>query len=343
MLLGIAIMIAFIPSVVGAVVPTAWAVMWLAMPVYLFKCKIKMTTIHWLGLLFLSYASISLIWSPHGTYDLLQWFAIASVFVWSAELKDIKPIVVGLAIGLIASDVVAILQYFDVNLVFKFTHRPAGLFINSNIFAETSGMMLILILIYKLYWFIPVTIPGLMVSSRAVILGLSAAFLVWAWKQSKILALSISGIGVLIVSQIGLASSTSDHYWLLLDTLSGITLSGHGIGSFAYDYPLYAKHIDLLQIRYLEAHNDILQLIFELGIGAIPLFILIFKLLKVDDVRQCAYIFFIVTSAFAFPLHQPITAFIVALVAGQLVRNSLDYRFASYNSRSVLFNRLATQ
>jgi hypothetical protein len=347
MLLGIVIMIAFVPSVVGAVVPTNWSVMWLVMPVLLIimwirKTEIQITSSHQFGLLFLSYVSISLIWSPHGAYDLLQWLAIASVFIWSAELKDIKPIVIGLAIGLTVSDVVAILQYFDINLVFKLTDKPSGLFVNSNIFAETSGMVLVLLLASQLWRYIPVTLPGLMVSSRAVIIGLSATFLVWAWSKSKILALSIVGLAGILISTIDRADSVTLRLGVWKDTILGFTISGHGLGSFEYLFPLYS-HVENPSIRFFNSHNDILQLIFELGIGAIPLFIATFLLLKANDDYKYPFIFFIIIGLFGFPLHKPVTAFMVALVAGQLANRRLDSRAASNNIRSVLFDRLAAQ
>jgi hypothetical protein len=329
MLLGLAIMTAFIPNVVGAVSPTAWAIMWLIIPIYLLKCKIEMTSIHWLGLLFLSYASLSLLWSPHGALDLLQWFALAGVFMWSASLKDIKAIVIGSVLGLIVSDVIAI---FGID-IFKLTDKPAGLFVNSNVFAETSGMILILLLTYKLWRYLPVVIPGLLVSSRAVVLGLSMTFLVWAWRKSKVAAISISALGLVVVSVIGHMSSIDARLGIWQDTISGLTLFGHGLGSFEYLFPLYSKHMDMSIMRPVEAHNDILQLIFELGIGVIPLLAIIFKLLKVNDTHVYAIIFFIVVGCFAFPLHMPITAFMVALVAGQLARN------ISYSSNPINYFR----
>src|SRR5260221_6896797 len=96
MLLGIAIMTAFIPNVVGLSSNTSWSVMWLVMPILLLNCKIKITPIHILGLIFLSYCALSLLWSPHGFLELMQLLALASVFVWAITLKNLDKLIMGL-------------------------------------------------------------------------------------------------------------------------------------------------------------------------------------------------------------------------------------------------------
>lgn len=339
MIYGFLIMIAFVPDIVGAVVPTNWSVMWLATPILLLKCQPEMTSIHWLGLAFLFYASLSLLWSPHGSYALLQLLALASVFVWASTIKDLRSLVIGLSIGLGVSAVIAILQYFDINLgIFKLTAKPSGLFVNSNIFAETSGMLLTLIMIYKLWWFIPVTMPGLLVSSRAVILGLGVTFLVWAWSKSKILAISCAVFAGLTVAHVDRFGSILLRFDVWKDTISGFTISGHGIGSFEYLFLLYS-HIDDNSIRFFNPHNDILQLIFELGAGAIPLFMAVAILLKVNDAHKYPLTFFIIIGLFGFPLSKPVTAFMAAIVAGYLASRRMAHSSIGYNSRPILYPR----
>jgi hypothetical protein len=343
MLLGIAIMIAFVPGVIGLASITSWAVMWLVMPVLLLKCKIEITIIHILGLVFLSYAALSLLWSPHGTLELMQLLVLASVFVWAYTLQNLRKIIIGLAIGLAVSSIIAVLQYFQLEtLVLKNTPNPSGLFVNSNIFAEVSGMLLILILINKLWWFIPVTLPGLMVSSRAVILGFLIVGLLWIWEKSKLAAISLAVSLTFAASLINFSmSSIYQRLYIWLDMLSGLTLFGHGIGSFIYLFPDYNKHSDA-SINIAEyAHNELLQLTFELGIGVAPFILIILMLLKADNDYKYAFVFFIVISCFGFPLHMPVTAFMVAIVAAQLAKSSLGSRTFVYNSRPIVSNRLA--
>lgn len=343
MLLGIAIMTAFIPGVTALASVTSWAVMWLIMPVLLLKCKIEFTIIHILGLVFLSYAALSLLWSPHGMLELMQMLALASVFVWGCTLKDLKSITTGLSIGLTISSIMAVFQYFDLDFVYSLGGKPSGLFINPNIYAEISGMLLILILINKLWWFIPVAVPGLLVSSRAVMIGLAAVSLIWIWNKSKLLAASLAAclvaVGAVLINY--RTDTIYQRIYIWHDAISGFKLFGNGIGSFVYVFPNYNKHLDSQNLAE-NAHNDLIQLIFELGVGAIPLILIAIMLLKVDNDYKFALIFFIIVGFFGFPLHTPITVFMVALVAAQLVK----FRYSSWkfsNSfRLLLSDRLAT-
>lgn len=353
MLLGIAIMTAFMPGVIGLVSITSWAVMWLVVPVLLLKCEIEINIINILGAVFLSYAALSLLWSPHGMLELMQLLALASVFVWGSTLKDLKNVTIGLSIGLAFSSVLAIFQFFGINIVYSGTIRPSGLFFNSNIFAEISGMLLLLILINKLWWYIPVAVPGLMVSSRAVILGLGVSLAMLVWAKSKIASISIlisswfiayfiTFPTTIVTSAITNTASAIQRLYVWQDMLAGFTLFGNGIGSFIYKFPEYNRHVDSSVTIVEYAHNDLLQLIFELGIGAIPLMIAVALLLKVQNEYRSAFVFFIIIGIFGFPLHMPITLFMVALVAAQLAKSSLGSWIAINYFRSILFGRMDT-
>jgi len=345
MLLGFAIMVAFVPNIVGAVSPTNWAVMWIISSIIILKTNVEMTAIHIIGLLFLSYVALSLLWSPHGMLQFFQLFALACCFAYASTKKDIRGIVIGLSFGLSVSAIIAILQYFSIDIgIYQITPKPVGLFVNSNIFAETSAMLLILILIYRLWWFIPVTIPGVLVSSRAVIIGLATTFLVWAWSKSKILSI----ISALIIASLAFIvnpnlSSIDQRFDVWRDTIEGFTLLGHGIGSFEYIFPLYAKHINVLAYHSVNAHNDILQLIFEFGIGAVPLFIMCALLLSVDNEHKYAIIFFIVIGLFGFPLYMALTSFMAAIVAGQLAYHRLANRPLVHGIRPTISDWLAEE
>lgn len=344
MLLSLAIMTAFIPGVIGSASNTSWAVMWLAMPLLLLNCKIEMTLIHVLGLLFLSYAALSLLWSPHGFLELMQLLALASVFVWGCTLKDLRSVTIGLSIGLAVSSVIAIPQYFQVELpILNAGKGASGLFINPNIYAEISGLILILLIINKLWWFIPVTVPGLLVSSRAVMIGFVVIGLMWLWNKSKLAVVSIIGSLIFAASFINIATgSIYERLNMWNDMSAGFNVFGNGIGSFVFKFPDFNKHLDATTSFAEYAHNDLLQLIFELGIGSLPLILIVALLLKVNNEYRNALVFFIVIGLFGFPLHMPDTGFVVALVAAQLAKSRLGYRFAFNSRRSVLFNRMET-
>ncbi len=336
-------MVAFVPNIVGAVVPTSWSVLWLATPILLFKTEIKLTISHVLGLLFLGYAALSCLWSPHGTLYLLQLLALAGVFLWAATLSDLRKVVIGLSIGLYVAAFIASLQYFGYNdIVFQATPKMSGLYVNSNIFSEITGMLLILILIYRLWWFVPAAIPGVLIISRASIVAFGLTFVVWLWSKSKSLAIFVMLLALLIAvaTTQTFNNFTSDRIELWRDTISGITLFGHGAGSFVYDFPIYSSHFNISYSRPFDAHNDLLQLIFEFGIGAIPLILMMIVLLRINNVHKYPLIFFLVIGTFGFPFHVPNTAFMAALLAGYLAQYSMDYSRVSDSLRSVLFKRV---
>lgn len=357
MLFSFATITAFVPGVIGATSNTSWAIIWLVAPLLLLKCEIEITIVHILGLLFLSYAAISLLWSPHGLLELMQLLALVSVFMWGYNLKNLRNVTIGLSIGLAVSSVIAILQYFKIDLliVSAIGGKPSGLFINSNVYAEISGMILILILINRLYWYIPTTLIGLSVASRSVVLALSISLAMFVWSKSKLLSLiilissSAIALGLSTYTDINTVSGVNINTMSLnlrldmwYDMLSGFKIFGNGIGSFVYLFPEYNKHLDTSVNLAEYAHNDLLQLIFELGIGVIPLVLIIMILLKVNNEYRSALLFFIIIGFFSFPLYMPVTGFMVSLVAAQLVKHGMGGRLAFNSSRSVLFNRMET-
>lgn len=367
MLLGFAIMTAFVPGIVGIASNTSWAVMWLAMPLMLIDRKIEVNRFHVLGFMFLSYAGISLMWSPHGILAFMQLLALASVFVWGCTLKDLRSVTIGLSLGLGIAFIVAVLQYFQINLVMG-DGRITGLYFNPNVYAEITGMILILILTHKLWWFIPVTIPGMLISSRAVVLGLGFALAMYFWSRSKLSSVAVIVGSLALVAKLPVinsylsniatfsteanintatdiavvvsVNSVYQRFNIWEDMLSGLTLFGNGIGSFIYVFPEYNKHIDQAKLLVEYAHNDLYQLIFELGIGVVPLVLMVFILLKADNDYKPTFVFFIIIGIFSFPLFMPVTAFMAALVASQLSKSVLGSRSSFDSSGSVLFNRM---
>jgi hypothetical protein len=309
-----------IPGYTAGVVQTGWALILVVAPILLFWRQIEMTAVHWLGLATLIYAGVSLSWSPHGTWAFLQLCALASVFVW---IQDIRRVAIGLAAGLGVSAVLSVFQLYGIDPVYRGTMFPSGLFVNHDVFAEISATVLVLLLANRLWWWLPVCIPGLAIGSRAAIVGLTCAFLAWVWGKSKIAGavLSVALGGLTIKAVTSFSSSTIDQRLdIYRDAWGAATIWGHGIGSYEYLAPFYSVHnqLDALLHRAYFAHNDILQLIFELGIGAVPLIIAAFMLLMVKDNNRYVLICFGVIGLFAFPLHVPIEAFMAACVAGHL-------------------------
>jgi hypothetical protein len=123
---------------------------------------------------------------------------------------------------------------------------------------------------------------------------------------------------VLLVSipvfALGLAALTGSHESSMerLDiwaaTVINLTFFGHGLNTFAAMAPQYGF-----------SHNDFLQLAFEAGIGsllAIPLCVYSVRRAGQWLPEACALIALVGASLVSFPLHHPMGAALMALLAG---------------------------
>lgn len=327
MLLGFLVAAAFVPMLTGAALPTGWVVIWAAAPVLMWNTTVPRDLFEGWGWLFLGYAALSWCWSAHGTLELLSLLSLAGVAVWASQ-HDLRPVVIGLACGLLVSDVVALGQWLGTGLVPYNAGLPAGLFMNSDLFSEASVVVLVLLLIERLYVYIPFVLPGLLVSSRAVMLGLLLLVVRAMWPRHKVIVGVTCLLGSALVAYAAIYHSNSMEQRLDIwrDTLAGLTWFGHGVGSFQYLFPVHAAHVDTLMQRPVYAHSDLLQLTFDLGLGAVFPMLLLVSLLGVEDDYQSALVLLLALAAFGFPLHMPVTAFVGALVAGRLASVGLEYR-----------------
>lgn len=323
LLLGFGICTAYVPGILGASIPTGWFFLIILMPVIFCFCEFKIG----FGFLFIAYSALSLLWTENlniGFFFLLELIALSCVYYLGENIKDLKPIFKGLALGLSVSSLLALMQYKGYGKeIFTIDNSPAGLFLNPNIYSELSVVILISLVIFKLYWWIPVTLPGiLLVHSRAALLALGIGLVVFLYKKNKIftvlIVLSITIISVIFYWQLFNLNSIQERFNLWVDTIRGLTLFGNGIGSFEILYPLHALNIDTSLARPRYAHNDLLQLIFEAGVGVLLLIPLMTNIIKAKSEIKIIFYSIGIISLFAFPFHVPVFAFIGCLVAGHL-------------------------
>lgn len=347
-LFGLLVAVAFVPGWIGASISTNWLVLFLVLPIVICYYSIPATPSHLFGILFLAYATCSLLWSVVfniSFFFLLQLIALGLAFCYGSAIKDLRPLVKGMAFGLGVSSAIALAQLFGFKAIYTLDDRIAGLFVNQNILCEASAIFFIALVIYKLYWWLPVTLPGLIVvHSRAAILSLSICALIWLWARSR----TAVYILVPVLFLIGVAYSTSasfsfdsvqERISLYKDTINGFVPFGNGVGSFETLFPYYATNIQTWAGRPNYAHNDMLQLIFEFGIGTVFLVILIWNILNVDREERIILYGFGIISLFSFPLHIPMLAFLICLVAGNLTRYDGAYEYYGLFRRSILFKR----
>ncbi len=248
------------------------------------------------------------------------------VFVIGQNIKDLTAIFKSLALGLGVSAVVCLFQWYGFHGVYSLSNTPAGLFINPNIFSEVSAIILVSLVVLKLWWWIPVTLPGLLiVHSRAAYVGLGVGLLFTVWKYNRYYALALVVLVGLIASVLYKGhfgvGSVNERLNLWADTIQGFKFFGNGVGSYEALFPYYATHIDTELARPRYAHNDLLQIIFEFGIGSVLFLMALFNVFKTRKPEVVIILTIGAISLFTYPLHIPVPAFIAFLVAGFVTGN----------------------
>lgn len=328
-LIGFLLLNIYLPGIIGASIPTGWLFLLIILPLFLFQINIDVKFSHILGFLFLLYAALSFVWTANLNIALmffLQFVALSLVFCIGSSIKNIKWFLVGLGIGLLPSDIIATIQYFyHYPVVFTLPLHTAGLFINQNMFCEASAVLFVTLLIFEFWWILPLTLPGLIyVHSRAAIIGVIVGTELYLFKKNKLYFYIFNGflmLCFLVTFRNFTFSSVIERFNIWLDVLNGFNIFGNGVGSFEITYPFYATHIDTALARPKFAHNDLLQLMYEYGIGFVFFAIFVFSILKVRKNENIILVSILTISLFSFPLHIPVIAFIWFLVAGFVSRD----------------------
>ncbi len=178
---------------------------------------------------------------------------------------------------------------------------PVGFLGQPTIFGAFIATTVTASLFTGLYWIAAISVVmALLTTSSFTMASLVAGFTAWAYLKQRhktlkaILALSISCIVLLlvfkenpIVNGLLYAHHRLDVWKQAVQfTLQSAPIQGHGVGSFkAIYYTIQSEGIRVQSGRYLQAHNDYVQIFFETGfIGAILAALIvglfIFKLLR---------------------------------------------------------------
>lgn len=247
------------------------------------------------GLVLFIYACVR----TNNFYEFGKLLILFEALIIGSYLNTLKYIFIGLALGITVSSGL---------IVFGLS---GGLFININTLAEIAVIILVGTYIYKLWWFIPGLLPSIFLNgSRGAVLTLT----ILAAVQFRWLWLFIIPFGIILVywrpqtiyERLNIWRHTIDHWsWF-----------GQGIGSFQ-PYSYYN-----LYTRPTNAHNDLLQILFELGvIGVILVIVFVILLLKINKDEKWILVTFLIIGCFDFPLYLPVSSCIAAMVCGFLIRD----------------------
>jgi len=348
MWLSLLISVAFVPGWTGAAIPTGWAAMSFLLPWVMLK-DVTMTSFHYLGLTFLAYAALSLAWTSvplDGIGELWHWSLIALAFMWASRQERLTPFWKGLAIGCGISSVVAIGQWIGVDTILTLDwNKPAGLFYNNAIAGSTAAITVVGLMSVGLWRWVPLTFPLLLLShSRGAWVALAGTWAVVAFNAFK-------GKEKLVFAAILAAIAAVAYYFLqgASDSLrlavwshvaQHLSIFGAGVGSATNIYmftPNEIFHID-------HAHNDYLNLLYEYGLGALPLFALALWLVEqTDEYAWPPLVCCLILSLYYWTLEAPTTAFAFAVVAVHVASNARVAWDHILGSRLNVLSRNASQ
>jgi len=245
------------------------------------------------------------------------------VYCYAQGLVDLRKVTIGVALGMAINSIAVIAQVRGWQMIPQ-TAPLGGIFYNRNIASETAAMALALVVGYRMWWLIPGLLPTLYFGSRAPLAALAAVALLAFWQRSRIGAASVAAV---VGAIFFLDGQFKDHlidldqrFGVWKDLLPGLTFFGRGLGSFIVDYPALQTGTLSLNLRFENAHNDFLQVIYELGIGGAVLICgLGYRMARVPFAPAWwALLVFLLEATLGFPLYEPVTGALAACCAGYL-------------------------
>ena len=325
--------VAIWPGISGFAIAPRWAVIAAFPMVALFFVKIRMTPVHWVGLAFFTYATVSLLWSPVFVEALQGWaelVILAVAFCLGAEAKNLKWFYAAVAFGVSISAVIAALQVDGIETVERVV-GPAGLFANKNMMGEIAALALIGVVASGLWIFAIGPLVALGVSTCAgAMFGVVAAAVYWLWSKSAMLGIAAM-IAIVLGGMVLVASSKNSTFIvrgrIWVDAIENLRWFGHGVGSYWVATPEHAPRQEAMNVRHWHAHNDAVEMVFDFGLGSVLFFGMVWLcLLGPASPDKYVLIGIIGVGMWGFPLFTPATGFVGAVCAGRLARRWADLR-----------------
>ena len=334
-----------LPGLPSGGVEPRWAFLSLVAGRLLFDIEIAPLT--WLLILYVGLMA----WFAPIHYDAayLYWhfFILVALFLYARHM-DIRRIAIGCGLGFAVNSVAVIAQargWDFIPQMFSANHIYGGFYYNPAAGSEAAAIAAALIVGERLYWLLPGLVPTLLYGTRGPIAALGLTSMVFLWKRSPFVGLVAALAALLIVvmwmnKPYDTLGFRFDVWW---DALSGLTFFGQGLGSWISEFPRYQVHSNALNIRYENAHNDFLQIIFELGVGgAILLGIFLYAFWRAPRTGPWyALLVALVVGCFSFPLYNPVSGALMAVLAGHLLGRGDPVRLVQLGKRCRIWGRNA--
>lgn len=269
------------------------------------------------GSVFALYAGASLLWSNTDlSYSSAYLAALIASFVLGYYLKTLRWIWVG--------------YIFLVGILLALA-LTIGPIIGPNIFGAVAAVALAGALAYGLWPLLPIPLAALAFSqSRGAVLGASVAIILFLWERSKFLAYITFLLSTIVIVTVknDLDASFLSRFGIWQDTINHLTVFGHGFGSFLETYRGFEVRTNMFNVLAPHAYNDFLEVVSDLGIGAVALWFLIAACMEDVGARTRLIIFtFFALSLTFFPLYIPIVGHLFALTLGHAAQTKRTVRY----------------
>lgn len=268
----------------------------------------------WLGALFLGYALASLAWAPEinalAIANLVGlagafWLGLQGIRLWREVMWA------AIAIGIVY------LIWPIVNPNYMGCFLALGIAVGLYI----RNPMVVLI--------VP---PLVATQSRGAIIASTATIAITFARRFPVAVLCTCVAAlILVVDQKAIGGSLTQRLGIWEVTLADLVPWGHGWGTFQHTFIMIPIKINMTGLIAPHAYNDYIELLSDLGLGVIPLTILVaFALLEGSGPRTIAICFLILGLTY-FPLQIPIVAQVFALALGELIRSTRTQSLPAYS------------
>jgi hypothetical protein len=256
-----------------------------------------------------------------------NWVVLFALFVVAFQCRHPVAILWALCLGLIVNLPFVIFQLKGFVPVIV-TDIPAGLFLSRNALGEVAACALVWTVARGTWALVlPPLLLVLLSGSRGALLacGVGFLFLVRSWWQRlAVVALVLAAAGAWTYLRDPALASILLRFEIWQVAASNLTIFGWGLETFAMLVP-----------QYEFVHNDPLQLIFELGMGAvfaIPIFVCVAQHRSPESI---AFLALAAASCVSFPLHHPLGAALMAVLSGLVLGDRNRAEYATHLSREV--------
>ena len=266
-------------------------------------------------------------WAPlTGLLDLYFLAVITLAIVVAAHPDvDVDPAITAMCAGVVVSSIIAAGQGLGIIDPWG-SVRPVGLFLNSEVLAETAAPLLIYALARGKIGLVIALIPAIVfpagrIALVAVALGVGliayrhVTYVARRWVVPVIVIIAVVGVMVLTaLGGIDRVETLTERFNLWVEAIGDLTMVGHGLGWWAATHAGFGGWV----------HSEPLQYIVELGLPGLGIFVVPVILLtrgtSLRSPHEICLVVLAVEAVVSLPLHLPVTALLWALLVGGLAR-----------------------